>query len=176
MLFKKIDNLNNALDVKKLYENSFPEEERTDFFKLFSDLYNGFQMYALYDNKNLIAFIHFNETKNFIHINYFAVNELYQSKGYGSYVLNWFKKEFSPKALVLDVEIPEKNAKNNNDRMRRIAFYKKNNFIFSDYIFSWADCLMSPMYFGNLNSIEFIDYIQIIAPTISNIKQKNSLN
>ena len=59
MFFKKIDNLNNALDVKKLYENSFPEEERTDFFKLFSDIYEEFQLYALYDNKNLIAFIHF---------------------------------------------------------------------------------------------------------------------
>lgn len=80
MQFKKIDDLNNALDVKELYENSFPEEERTDFFKLFSDTYKGFQMQALYDNKNLIAFIHFNETKNFIHINYFAVNKLFQIK------------------------------------------------------------------------------------------------
>lgn len=122
MFFKKIDNLNNALDVKKLYENSFPEEERTDFFKLFSDIYEEFQLYALYDNKNLIAFIHFNETENFIHLNYFAVDKLFQSKGHGSYVINWLKKEFPSKALVLDVEIPEKSAKNNNERERRIAF------------------------------------------------------
>ena len=102
---------------------------------------------------------------------------MYQSKGHGSYVINWLKKEFPLKALVLDVEIPENNAKNNNERARRIAFYKKNNFIFSNYTFNWADCLMSPMYCGNLNCKEFIDYIQIIAPTITDVKHKKlSLN
>ena len=176
MHFKKIDNLFKALDVKTLYENSFPEEERTDFFGLFSDIYEGFQLYALYNNKNLVSFIHFNETDNFIHINYLAVDKALQSKGYGSYVLNWLKQEFPAKAIVLDVEIPEKNANNNNERSRRISFYKKNNFLFSNYTFNWADCLMSPMYYGNLNSKEFINYIQIIAPTITNVKQNSLLN
>lgn len=34
---------------------------------------------------------------------------------------------------------------------------------------------MSPMYYGNLNCKEFIDYIKIIAPTIKDVK-KISLN
>ena len=36
---------------------------------------------------------------------------------------------------------------------------------------------MSPMYYGNLICEEFIDYIQIIAPTLTNVKHKKlSLN
>lgn len=174
MYIKKINNLNNALDIKKLYENSFPKEERSDYFKLFSDTYYGFQLYSLHKNNNLIAFIHFNETQNFIHINYFAVDKIFQSKGYGSYLLNWLKHKFPSKALVLDVEIPEKNSKNNTEREKRINFYKKNNFVLSNFTFNWANCLMSPMYYGNLNCKEFIYYIQKIAPTITNIKQNNS--
>ena len=173
MFFKKINDLTMATDIKKLYENSFPEEERTDFYGLFSDIYKDFSLYGLYENNKLLAFMHFNETKNFIHINYFAVDKSIQSKGIGSQCLDWLKSNFQNKALVLDVELPEKSAINNVDRQRRINFYNKNQFKFSEYTFNWAGSLMSPMYYGDLDIKEFIDYIQIIAPTITNVESKN---
>ena len=170
MKSKKINNLQNATDILNLYEASFPKEERSDFFKLLSGIYEGFELHGIYEDDKLIAFVHFNNTPNFIHINYFAVKESFQNQGYGSQILTWLKNKFPQKAIVLDVEVVEENAKNNLQRSKRISFYKHNNFKFSNYTFKWAGSLMTPMYFGELNQSLFIKYIQKITPTICDVR------
>ena len=47
---------------------------------------------------------HFNETDNFVHLNYLAVFKNYKSKGYGSYIISWLKEKFNNKAIVVDIE------------------------------------------------------------------------
>ena len=170
MEFVKIKDLSKAKDVLALYENSFPVEERCEFLRLFSGVYKKFLLYGIYDKDQLIAFAHFNETPQFIHINYFAVDKKQRNKGYGSCILSCLKCMFPSKPFVVDVELPDENAKNNFQRIKRIKFYEKNQFKLSTYVFKWAGSLMSPMYYGTTDVSLFMKYIKKIIPSITGIK------
>lgn len=164
---KKIYNLENCLDVKKLYEENFPKKERTDFYSLLSGLYVSFELYALYNENKVIAFVHLNSTADFVHINYLAVSKLYQGRGIGSQFLSWIKKKYIGKPIVLDVELKNQNINKNFDRVRRINFYKKNGFVLSNYVFEWQNDLFSPMYYGQLDIDKFKIYIEKLLLEIS---------
>ena len=169
MVFKKIYNLINCSDIKKLYEESFPKNERTNFYNLLSGVYSNFEIYALYNKNIAVAFVHLNFTVDFVHINYFAVSEFRQGHGVGSLFLEWLKNKYKNTPLVLDVETENKKIENNFDRIRRIDFYKKNGFILSDYKIKWQNEYFSPMYYGSLNINKFKNYIKKLLLQISKI-------
>jgi len=172
MDFIKITNLNSSLDIKELYEDSFPKEEQVDFYSLFSGVFKDFELYGLYENKQLIGMAHFINNKNFIHLNYFAIDKKFQNKGYGTIILSWLKEKFNNKAIVVDVEELDNNALNSEDRIRRKKFYNKNGFNDGIYSFMWEGTFMTYMNTESINPDEFMDYIQKIFPTIKDIKEK----
>ena len=51
-----------------------------------------------------------------------------RSKGYGKQALEEFKKLYKDYQLVLDLELIDKNAKNNEQRIKRKNFYIKNGY------------------------------------------------
>lgn len=172
MEFRKIKNLKTSLDIKQLYENSFPKEEQVDFFGLFSGVFKDFKLYGLYENNDLIGMAHFYNDKNFVHLNYFAIDKEHQSKGYGSFIISWLKRNFNNKAIVVDVEELDSNALNSENRIKRKKFYNKNGFIDGKYTFMWEGTFMTYMYTESICHIEFMDYIQKIFPTIKDVKEK----
>ena len=172
MKFVEINNLKRACDVKKLYQESFPVEEQVEFEKLFSEKFENYKIYAIYEeNDALVAMVHFNELKSFVHVNYLAVKKECQSKGYGSAFLTFIKNLYK-KPLVLDVEELDQTAPNNINRIKRIKFYKNNGFKEGVYKFVWQGVLMTYMHTQNIDANEFMEYIQTIYPTIKNIEKK----
>ena len=169
MIFKKIYDLMDCLDIKKLYEESFSKNERTNFYNLLSGVYSNFEIYAIYDKNMIVAFVHLNSTVDFVHINYFAVSKLHQGHGIGSLFLEWLKNKYKKTPLVLDVEAENQKIKSNFDRIRRINFYKRNGFILSDYKFKWQNENFSPMYYGSLDINKFKKYIKKLLLEISKI-------
>lgn len=167
----EIKDLNNK-ELELLYIDSFPIEERIDFSQMFSGVFENFKLYALYDKGILIGMAHYNETKNFVHLNYFAISKKYQNLGYGSYVISWLKKKYDNKAIVVDIEELSDLASNNENRIKRKRFYKKNNFSEGNYTFMWEGVYMTYMYTESINPDEFMEYIQIIFPTINTVKRK----
>lgn len=170
--FKKIENKKTCLDIKKLYIDSFPIEERVDFHKLFFGVFKNFELYGLYKDKQLIGMAHFNNTINFVHLNYLAVDRKYQNQGYGTEIISWLKDKFNNKTLVVDVEELDKNALNNENRIKRKNFYNKNGFVDGKYCFMWEGVFMTYMNTQTINPDEFMNYIQIIFPTIKDITIK----
>lgn len=172
MKFIEIKDLKNCDELKKLYENSFPLEEQIDFYKLLSGVFENFKLYALYDNGNIVGMAHFLEQDTFIHLNYLAVNKNHQSKGYGSHIILWLKKKYKNKAIVVDIEEIDSSAPNNENRIRRKNFYRRNGFNDGMYCFMWEGVFMTYMNTEKINPEEFMNYIQIIFPTIIDIRKK----
>ena len=172
MKFVQIIDLNNCVDVKQLYHESFPIEEQVEFEKLFSGVFGEYKLYGVYENEILVAMVHFCGLDNFVHINYLAVKSDCQSKGYGTACLNFVKDLYSNIPLVLDIEEIDENADNNINRIRRIEFYRKNGFVNGKYKFMWQGTLMTYMHTKRINDDEFMKYIKVVFPTITDISLK----
>ena len=170
--FKEIKELNNCEDVKILYEESFPPEEKVNFYDFFSGVFSNFQLYALYKAKALVGIFHFKDAKNFVHLNYLAVKSKYQNQGFGSKIISWLKKEFKNKSIVVDIEELDNSAANFENRIRRKRFYKKNGFVDGKHTFDWEGTFMTYMHYGPIDDEEFMNYIQKVFPTIKNIREK----
>lgn len=167
---KKITYKEANAKLIKLYKTSFPKRERVKFKDLFRGRFQDFDFFTFYENNELIGLLHLYDGKDFVHLNYLAVNPKCRCKGYGSQIMSWAKDRFANKPIVLDVEMEDENSDNNEQRIRRIKFYKKNGFQTGKYGFSWEGMEMHYMYMGNLPHEQFMEYIQVIFPTIINVR------
>ena len=172
MEFIEIKDLNKAEKVRDIYETSFPPEEKVDFYSLFDGVFKNFKMFSVKDNNNIVAMFHFIKTKEFIHLNYLAVEEKFRGKSYGSSIINWLKKEYNHMPIVVDVEELQSSAKNSLQRIKRKKFYLKNGFTDGEYVFDWEGTFMTYLHYGKINSNNFMKYIQQIFPTIINVRKK----
>lgn len=170
-MFNAVTDLANAKQVKEIYIEAFPVGERIPFQDFFSKNFKGYQLYSLTINEKVIAMVHFKNLKNFVHINYIAVEKKCRSKGYGSLILSKIKEMFNNKPIVVDIEELDEKSDNCKEKIRRKAFYKKNGFEFGKYNFWWEGFFMTYMAYGNVDGKEFMKYIVKIFPTIKNIKK-----
>ena len=67
--------------------------------------------------------------KDFIFIQYIAIDSNVRSKGYGGKVIEKIKEIYPEYRIALGIEQLNKEAKNNELRIRRKNFYLKNGFI-----------------------------------------------
>lgn len=58
------------------------------------------------------------------HVLFLAVEETLRGNGYGSQILDAIRRAYPDKRLILDVEMPDPEAENQEQRTKRIAFYK----------------------------------------------------
>ena len=65
------------------------------------------------------------ENEKYVFVLYLAVNDKIRSRGYGSKMLDWLKRNTN-KIIVLDVESIDPSAENALQREKRISFYNKN--------------------------------------------------
>ena len=116
--------------------------------------------------------LHYNNAEHFVHCNYLAVSKEYQDKGHGSSILSWVKENYPGKSLVVDIEELDDTADNWENRIRRKSFYEKNGFTQGDYVFDWEGVFMTYMRCGEIDAEEFMPYIQIVFPTIHNVRKR----
>ena len=64
---------------------------------------------------------------------YLAVDNTLHSQGYGSRCLSLLDTIADGRTIALNVEIPHADAPNNEQRLRRIAFYERNGFAVTPY-------------------------------------------
>ena len=172
MEFRKIKGNNNCEDVIKLYIDSFPEAERVPFDDLFTGVFAPFEFVCLYDGDKIVGMLHYNNADNFVHCNYLAVSKEYQDQGNGSRILSWVKENYPGKSLVVDIEELDDTADNRENRIRRKSFYERNGFVQGDYVFDWEGVFMTYMHCGDVDAEEFMSYIQIVFPTIHNVRKR----
>ena len=123
----KFDDLDK---VKHLMLNSFPDDELTPFKQLFNKTeLKGYDFLAFYDENDFFNGIAYIITKNDLaFLFWLAVDENSRSNGIGSQILAELNKIYKDYRLILDIERLNDSASNNEQRIRRKAFYTRNGF------------------------------------------------
>ena len=124
-----LQNSSLVAEFQRIYEDSFPSEERRPFKELITDQHAGnYTMYVSFEKKKVKGIISLFRPSNckFVLLDYFAVHPEYRSKGMGSGLFKELIAECQKtrKILCLEVEQPLSDDVT-DDRCRRISFYRK---------------------------------------------------
>ena len=126
--------LKNA-DVKKVYLDSFPKNERMPFLmmvamsKLWNTAFLGF-----YDSDTLCGFVYLAHNSKIVFIMFLAVDETLRSKGYGSAILQDIQNKYPEKKIIISIEPCDKNAFDIELRTKRKEFYMRNGYQETGYM------------------------------------------
>lgn len=122
-------------DVKKIYMDSFPKEERMPFaLMVLLTKITHTDFLAFYDKDILCGFIYMATIKNITFIMFFAVDKNIRSKGYGSQILNEVQILYPNNKIIISIERCDVESENIDDRIRRKNFYLKNGYIDTGYL------------------------------------------
>lgn len=121
----------NACDeqIRCLYESAFPKEEQIpydDLLRLMSTM--GLDFTAYYDEGEFVGFTIVYPRDTFNWFWYFAVREELRGKGYGQQILSLLIEKYKGCSNILDMESPDQECDNAEQRRRRSAFYMRNGF------------------------------------------------
>ena len=113
----------NLSKIKKIYENSFPVDERRDFDKVI-DLIKDvrFQLRGVFVDDDLVGFISLWDFNEFLYVEHFAIDKELRGNGLGTHVLQNILDE-TPIKIVLEVDLPSDNIS-----FKRIKYYQKFGF------------------------------------------------
>lgn len=121
--------------VARLYESAFPARERLPVAEMLSwgagfRLLNGreFCGLAFASTCNGIAWLLF-----------FAIVEELRERGVGTRALAALEQHYAGHRLIIDVEAPDAQSPNLAERLRRIAFWKRNGFREAGFGFHWRN-------------------------------------
>lgn len=113
--------------IRKLYNGSFPDDERIPFDFLINTLSSERIMYAVYDDDRLIGMYFLFLDEDLIYLSYICVEEKERGKGYGSAILNHISENRDGKRIVLDIE-EVKNDEHHKETKKRKDFYLHNGY------------------------------------------------
>lgn len=159
-------NTNEIIGAYQKLHDHFPENEIRKLKHVIpllrEELYIG---YGLFIESTCIAYALLAKTKisNYLLLDYFAVNEEFRNKQFGSILLAHISKgngEFN--GIVVEVESLEsaKNISETDERKRRIEFYKRNHF---------TDTNLKSMVYG-------VEYALMILQLNGNQRKEDILN
>ena len=115
---------------------------------------------AYYYNDEFIGLCFFTKKKNKMFILYLAVNEKLKGMGYGSIILK--SLEPSNNHIYLNVEPIDFNATNNEERIKRIRFYKHNGFELTNYLLNDGNIEYQILATNEFNEKEYSDSIKLM--------------
>ena len=119
----------NKAQIRNLYQSAFPAEERLPWWLLrWWPALGRSALTAYYDGETFCGFTFSSVEGSILYVMFFAVEDSRRGKGYGSGILRYLIETNPGKTVLLNVEIPDSSAPNNDQRIRRMAFYEKNGF------------------------------------------------
>ena len=117
-------------EIKKLYREAFPADERAPFFMLLKRTEreeNSF--YAITDENGFSGLVYTMKSEKVIYIFFLAVLSQKRGKGYGTEILSKIRNMNPDRAVILMIEDTGiTDAPNYEERIDRLGFYKKNGF------------------------------------------------
>ena len=121
----------NACDeeIRSLYESAFPEEEQIPYENLLQlvDRMN-LDFTAYYKGADFVGFTIVYPRDTFNWFWYFAVREDLRGNGCGQQILWMLIEKYMRCSNILDMESPEQECENREQRRRRSDFYLRNGF------------------------------------------------
>ena len=127
MQIKKVKLRN--IDVKNIYIDSFPKNERMPFSMMvaMSKLWNT-DFLAFYDKDALCGFIYLAHNGKIVFVMFLAVDKTIRSNGYGGAILQEIQYKYPGKKIIISIEPCDKNAPDIELRVRRKDFYLRNGY------------------------------------------------
>ncbi len=124
----------NGGEIRNLYRTAFPKEEQLPWWlvRCFI-LQKGVDLTGYYDGEAFAGFTFTATEGEILFVLFLAVPDGSRGKGYGSEILNYLKQNYPGKTILLNVEPLDESAENNDQRIRRMAFYRKNGFYDTGY-------------------------------------------
>lgn len=148
--------------VKQMYINSFPKEERMPFFfmVLMSKMdYTDF--WAFYDKDILCGFVYMAIVDDILFIMFFAVDENFRSKGYGSHILAKLESLYPNHKIIVTIEKCDEDAPNLEQRVRRKKFYLHNGYLDTGYLIELSNTKQEILIKnGEFDQHEFSDFFK----------------
>ncbi len=123
--------LHNYDEISQFMKRVFPQEENMPMWVIrLLTLKKNYDFKVYYDGELFVGITFTIETKDTLFVFYIAVNDKIHSKGYGSELLKVLFDKYQNKPITLFIEtMDDKNAKNYEQRVKRLSFYERNNFI-----------------------------------------------
>lgn len=120
--------------IRKLYLEAFPAVERVPFWLLKRRAKTPLAEFcSLYDDDAWRGFIYTVKDERLVYIFFLAIDASERSKGYGSGLMTLIKERYADKIIGLSAEMADEQAENNAERLRRLKFYAKNDFLPVDF-------------------------------------------
>lgn len=145
-------------EIERLYRAAFPREERVPMDTLLEA--NGpYDFIACYDGAILCGFYSALTFGDITHILFLAVEEKLRDHGYGSQILAEIGKAYAGNRVILDVEMVDPEADNNEQREQRIAFYMRNGYHHSGISYGWRGVMYEILILdGTISEEEFWNF------------------
>lgn len=119
--------IKNRKEIKELYIEAFPKEERYPFYIIKKCAKNpNVEFYGIYDKEKFVGLSYLLRYEDTIFLFYLAVNKNFRGNGYGAKILSDLLQMYSDKKVILCVERPDKNIQDLKNR--RKDFYLRNGF------------------------------------------------
>ena len=120
--------------VKNLMYTLFPEDEQSTIEELLQ-INNSMEceFHAYYCSNEFLGFSFVIYKCGIVYLHYLAIDEAFQSMGYGTHILKSIKQTHKDALVVLDIEPLDESAQNYNQRIHRWHFYEKNGFHLTPY-------------------------------------------
>ena len=123
-------------EIVRLYRAAFPREERVAL-DLLLETDGPYDFIACYDEEMLCGFYSTLTLGDITHVLFLAVEETLRGHGYGSQILDEIRRAYPNKRVILDVEMPDSEAENQEQRTKRIEFYVRNGYHHSGISYGW---------------------------------------
>lgn len=146
-------------EARLLYNSAFPRNERMSFSELISDDSGASEVFSFLDDDEFIGLASLLTHLDITHILYLAVVEGKRDRGYGSKILELIHEKKTGQRIIVDIEMPEDDARNEEQRIKRKGFYLRNGYKETPVTYNWAGVDYEILSFGgSLTKKEFWDF------------------
>lgn len=115
--------------VESLAKEAFPPKEYLSPGELIQMAERGeVDFWGLYDQNNLVGFMVVSLFEDMCYLFFLAIDPNIRSKGYGGQALRLLDELYPNKQQVVDFEMIDDTAPNNEQRITRKAFYMRNGY------------------------------------------------
>ncbi|MBQ1272640.1 MAG: GNAT family N-acetyltransferase [Clostridia bacterium] len=125
----------NFWRLYRLYHKAFPLSEKKPFGVMVQKRKEGSMeiMTAEDDGGNFLGIVITILHNDIVLLDYLAVSPACRGQGVGSEILRLLNERYEGKRILLEIEDPEEPCNNQEDRLRRKAFYLRNGWSVRNY-------------------------------------------
>lgn len=147
--------------MEHLYLEAFPADERKPFSLMLQKSKEGvMELLAIEgDNEEFLGLAFTVLQAGSVLLDYFAVSPQMRGQDVGSRALGLLRERYAGKRLVLEIEDPEEDSPNREERIRRKSFYLKNGMYAMPFLVELFGVKMQVL--TNGPAISFEEYHQI---------------